>query len=71
VQCVEDATINEDVLLCKPIKKRAPAKELFKIGDDFMGGKSIKWSDYDGLCTDATCIIAGNKGLQVLINDQQ
>jgi hypothetical protein len=62
---VEDTTINVDMLFCKSIKRRATAKELFKIVDDFMKEKTIKWSDCVGVCTDAACVMAGNKeGLQ-------
>jgi hypothetical protein len=33
-----------------------------------MKEKCIKWSDCDGVCTDAACVMAGNKGgLQALI----
>jgi hypothetical protein len=42
LRSVEDATINEDMLFCKPTARRATAKELFKIGDDFMTEKSVK-----------------------------
>jgi formate hydrogenlyase subunit 6/NADH:ubiquinone oxidoreductase subunit I len=57
----ESITINEDMLFCKPIKRRATAKELFKIVDDFMKEKCIKWSDCVRVCTDAACVMAGNK----------
>jgi hypothetical protein len=36
VPYVEIITIHEDTLFCKPIKRRATAKELFKIVDDFI-----------------------------------
>jgi hypothetical protein len=39
VRYVEDTTINENILFCKPIKRRATAKELFKIVDVFVGEK--------------------------------
>jgi hypothetical protein len=39
VQCVEDTTIHEDMLFCKPIKRKATAKELFRIDDYFMKEK--------------------------------
>jgi hypothetical protein len=51
------------MLFCKRIKRRATAKELFKIVD-FMKEKYVKRSDCVGVCTDAACIMAGNKGLQ-------
>jgi hypothetical protein len=67
----EDTTINEDVLFCIPIKKRAIAKELFKIVDDSMKEKNMKWSDCAAVCTDAARVMEGNKeGLQALINNQ-
>jgi hypothetical protein len=51
--------------------KRATAKELFKIVDDFTKEICVKWPDCVGVCTDATCVTAGNKGgLQVLINHE-
>jgi hypothetical protein len=31
------------VLFCKHIKRRAAAKELFKIVDDFLKEENIKW----------------------------
>jgi hypothetical protein len=43
----EGITINEDMLFCKPIKRRATAKE-----------KCVKWSDCVGVCTDAACVMA-------------
>jgi hypothetical protein len=46
------------------IKRRATAKELLKIVVDFMKEKCVKWSDCVRLCTDAACVLAGNKGLQ-------
>jgi hypothetical protein len=39
VQYVEGATINEDMLFCKPTKRRETTKELFKI-DDFVKEKA-------------------------------
>jgi hypothetical protein len=33
---VEDTTINQYMLFCKPIKGRETAKESFQIVDDFM-----------------------------------
>jgi hypothetical protein len=65
---VEATTINEDVLFCNPIKRRATAKELFKIVDDIVKDKNIKWLDCFGICTTAARVIVGNKeGLQALI----
>jgi hypothetical protein len=55
------------MLFCKPIKRRATAKELFIIVDDFMREKCIKWSECVGVCMDAACVMAANKGLQALI----
>jgi hypothetical protein len=40
---VEGTTLNEEVLFCKPIKRRSTVKELFKISDDFKKERSIKW----------------------------
>jgi hypothetical protein len=57
---VEDTTVIEDMLFCKHIKKRATAREHFKIVD-FMKENSIKWSDCVRVCTDAAHVIAGNK----------
>jgi hypothetical protein len=39
MQYVEGATINEDMLFCKPIERRETTKELFKINDDFVKEK--------------------------------
>jgi hypothetical protein len=58
------------MLFCKPIKRRATAKELFRIVDDFMKEKCVKWSDCVGVCMDAACIMAGNKGGLQELNDQ-
>jgi predicted nucleotidyltransferase len=33
---VEDTTINEDMLFSKPTKRKATAKELFKIVDEIL-----------------------------------
>jgi hypothetical protein len=44
----EGTTINEDMLFCKPIRRRATAQELFKIVDDFMKEKCVKLSDCVG-----------------------
>jgi hypothetical protein len=57
----EGITINEDMLFCKPTKRRATAKELFKIVDDFIKEKCIKWSDCVGVCMDAAHVRAGNR----------
>jgi hypothetical protein len=54
----EGITINEDMLFHKPIKRRATAKELFKIADDFMKEKRVKWSDCGRVCMDAACVMA-------------
>jgi hypothetical protein len=64
---VEDTTINEDMLFYKHTKRRATAKEIFKIVDDFKKGESIKLSGCVGVCMDTAWVMAGNKGLQVLI----
>jgi hypothetical protein len=63
----EGITINEDMLFCKPTKRRATAKELFRIVDDFVKEKRVKWSNCVGVLTDAACVMVGNKGLQALI----
>jgi formate hydrogenlyase subunit 6/NADH:ubiquinone oxidoreductase subunit I len=68
MQYTEGITINEGMLFCKLIKRRATAKELFKIVVDFMKEKCVKWSHCVGVCTDAACVMAGNKrGLKALI----
>jgi hypothetical protein len=48
MQYADGITINEHMLFCKPIKRRATAKELLKIVDDFMKEKCVKWSDCVG-----------------------
>jgi hypothetical protein len=64
---VEDISSNEDMLFCKPIKRRETAKELFKIVDGFMKEKSIKWFDCV-VFMDVARVMAGNReGLQALI----
>jgi hypothetical protein len=56
------------MLFCIPIKRRATAKELFKIVGNFIKEKCVNWSDCVRVWTDAACIMAGNKGgLQALI----
>jgi hypothetical protein len=68
IQYAKGITINEDMLFCKPIKRRATTKEFFKIVDDFMKEIYVKQSDCVGVCTDAACVMVGNKGgLQALI----
>jgi hypothetical protein len=37
------------MLFCKPVRRRATAKALFKIVDDFMKEKVINWSDCIGV----------------------
>jgi MinD superfamily P-loop ATPase len=54
----ESITINGDMLFCKPIKRKATAKELFKI-DDFMKEKCVKWSDCVRVCMDSAHVMAG------------
>jgi hypothetical protein len=71
VRYVEDTTINEDMLLCKPTKRRATAKELFRIVDDFTKEESTRRSDCVGICTDAAHVLAGNKGLRALTDQHQ
>jgi hypothetical protein len=56
------------MLFCKPIKRRATAKELFKIVDDFMKEKCVKRSDCVGVCMDAAHVMAGNKREIVSLN---
>jgi hypothetical protein len=56
---VEDATINEDKLFCKTIKRRATVKELFKIVDDFVTKKKDKIVCV-GVWANAACLMAGN-----------
>jgi hypothetical protein len=68
VRYVENKTLNEDMLFCKPIKSRETALEIFKIVDNFIKEKNIKWSDCVGVCTDAARVMAGNtQGLRALI----
>jgi hypothetical protein len=38
-----------------------------KIVGDFMKEKRVKWSDCVRVCTDAACVMAGNRGPQALI----
>jgi hypothetical protein len=65
---VENKTLNEDMLFCKPIKSRETAFEILKIVDDFITEKNIKWSDCVGVCTDGDRVMAGNtQGLRALI----
>jgi hypothetical protein len=66
VQYVEDTTINDDMLSCKPIKRRATATEtITQIVDDFMKEKKIiKWSDCAGVCTDGALVMAECKGVR-------
>jgi hypothetical protein len=65
---VGNKTLNEDMLFCKPRKSRETALEIFKIVDDFIKEKNIKWSDCVGVCTDGAQVMAGNtKGLCALI----
>jgi hypothetical protein len=52
VRYVENKTLNGDILFCKTIKSRETALEIFKIIDDFINEKNIKWSDCVGVCTD-------------------
>jgi hypothetical protein len=68
VQYVENKTLNEDMLFCKPIESRETALAIFKIVDDFIKEKNIKWSDCVGVCTDRARVMAGNtQGLRALI----
>jgi hypothetical protein len=68
VRYVENKTLNEDMFFCKPIKIIETALEIFKIVDDFIKEKNIKWSDCVGVCTDAARVMAGNtQGLRALI----
>jgi hypothetical protein len=64
---VEDTTVTDDMLFCKPTERRATAKELFKIVDDFVKERSINWSDCVQICTAVARVMVGNKGLQALI----
>jgi hypothetical protein len=41
---MENKTLNEDMLFCKPIERRETALEIFIIVDDFIKEKNIKWS---------------------------
>jgi hypothetical protein len=66
VRYVEDTSSNEDMLFCKPTKRKAAVKELLKIVG-FMKEKSIKGSDCIEVFTDAASVMAGNKGLQAFI----
>jgi hypothetical protein len=58
------------MLFCKPIKRRATAKELFKIVGDFVKKKSIKLSDCVGEYANAGCIMVGNRGGLQALNKQ-
>jgi hypothetical protein len=61
VRYVEDTTINEDMLSCKPIKRRSTTKKkTLQIVDDFMKEKIIKWRETIGVCTDGARVMAGN-----------
>jgi hypothetical protein len=68
VRYVSNKTLNEDMLFCKPIKSRETASEIFKIVDDFIKEKNMKWSDCAGVCTDGGRVMADNaQGLRALI----
>jgi hypothetical protein len=51
----EGITINEDMLFCKPIKRRATTKEPFKIVDNFMKEICVKWSDFRSMHRCSLC----------------
>lgn len=50
----------QGMLFCRPLKSEK-LKEIFKIVDDFMKEKRIKWSDCVWACTAAAHLMAGNK----------
>jgi hypothetical protein len=52
----------------KKINRRATAKELFKVFNDFMKEKSIRWLDCVGVCMDAAHVMTGNKGKSAGLN---
>jgi hypothetical protein len=71
VRYVENKTFNEDMLFCKPVKSKETALEIFKIVDDFITEKNIKWPDCVGVCTDEARVMAGNtQGLRALSNSR-
>ncbi len=68
VRFVDFESLNEDLLFCKYIPKRATADELFKMIDSYLTEAGIKWEDCLGICTDGAQTMAGKRGgLQALI----
>ncbi|XP_069059658.1 zinc finger BED domain-containing protein 5-like [Pleurodeles waltl] len=51
--------ILEVFLLCKPIKGRATASDLFDIINDFLGLHGLKWKNCVGICTDGAPSMCG------------
>lgn len=45
---VKDTAANDDMMFCKVIRRIVTGKEIFKIVDYFMKGKSMKLSDCVG-----------------------
>ncbi|XP_060774414.1 zinc finger BED domain-containing protein 5-like [Neoarius graeffei] len=68
VRFVNELSLNEDLLFCKPVPSRATAEELFKIMDNYFKEQGLRCENCLGFCSDGVQTMAGKrKGLQALI----
>jgi hypothetical protein len=61
----------EDMLSCKPVKRRARVKGLFKTVEDFMKEKSVNWPYCVEVRKAAAHSMEGNKRPQGLIEQPE
>lgn len=71
VRFLDDSTIVEDLLFCKPINVSGKAQDLFQILDKFVTENNLDWEKCIGLCTDGARSMSGQYGgLQALIRSR-
>lgn len=71
VRFLDDNSIVEDLLFCKPINVSGKAQYLFQILDKFMTENNLDWEKCIGLCTDGARSMSGQYGgLQALIRSR-
>nr|XP_039250101.1 protein ZBED8-like [Styela clava] len=61
VRFVGSSSIEEDMLLCKPLETTSKAEDVFKLVAEFFENNELKWDKLVGVCTDGAPAMIGSR----------